>query len=144
MSLAAITRTLTLCQGLEVHGEGQLFSQGRALPVISCQHVAHQQPKGHQQHPQGVGQDALRYKVAVGVTGRQRRMLKSQGVGGLCLPWVRPLLILILCTDSLGEAFSPKSEQEETACMLLALWRDTVGDKAQSLLMTAEVHSPIA
>lgn len=66
-SLAAATGALALRQGLEVHGEGQLLGQRRALPVISRQHVAHHQPEGHQQHSQGVGQDTLGHKLAVGV-----------------------------------------------------------------------------
>lgn len=73
MSLAATTRALSLCQGLEVHGQGQLLCQWWALPLLPCQHVAHHQPKGHQQHPQGVGQDALGHKVAVGITAGMER-----------------------------------------------------------------------
>lgn len=66
-SLAAATGALALRQGLEVHGESQLLGQRRALPVVPRQHVAHHQPEGHQQHSQGVGQDTLRHKLAVGV-----------------------------------------------------------------------------
>lgn len=125
ISLAATTGALTLCQGLEVHGQGHLLGQRWALPLLPCQHVAHHQPEGHQQHPQGVGQDALRHKVAVGITVGVERDAQALRDG-----WPVPtlagtlILILILQAHTLGKVPSPKSEQERNVGILLTLGRD--------------------
>lgn len=96
MSLAATTRALSLCQSLEVHGQGQLLCQWWAPPLLPCQHVAHHQPKGHQQHPQGVGQDALRHKVAVGITAGMERDAQALRDGW----WPVPILAGTLASSS--------------------------------------------
>lgn len=118
MSLAATTGALFLCQGLEVHGQGQLLCQWWALPVLPCQHVGHHQPEGHQQHPQGVGQDALRNKVAVGITVGMDR-----GAQALRGGWFVPILAGTLSSSFRHTPF-PKSEQERSVGVLLAFGRD--------------------
>lgn len=135
-SLAAATRALALRQGLEVHGKGQLLGQRRALPVVPCQHIAHHQPKGHQHHPQGVGQDTLGHKVAVGVPAGVEGDAQASECG-----WPVPNLAGTPSSSSSSghtpweRSLSPRSEQEVTARVLLALGRDSRENWG---------HSPIA
>lgn len=95
VSLAA-AGALALREGLEVHGEGQLLGQRRALPLVPCQHVAHHQPEGHQQQPHGVGQDALGHELAVGVPAGTERDARALGRGWPGPALAGDLLVLIL------------------------------------------------
>jgi len=132
-SLATAAGALTLRQGLEVHGEGQLLGQRRALPVVPCQHVAHHQPEGHQQHPQGVGQDTLGHKAAVGVPVGTERGAQASGCG-----W--PVLLLAGCPPGThpGEDPCPPNQSKRGVPGCCSLWGGT-------LLVTANWgHCPIA
>lgn len=129
MSLAATTRALSLCQGLEVHGQGQLLCQWRALPLVPGQHVAHHQPKGHQQHPQGVGQDALRHKVAIGITAGMEGDVQALRDGWPVPILAGTLLILILQAHTVGKVLFPKSPNQSQRGVLVfcSLLGETLG-----------------
>lgn len=100
LSLAA-AGALALREGLEVHGEGQLLGQRRALPLVPRQHVAHHQPEGHQQQPHGVGQDTLGHELAVGVPAGTERDARALGRGwpGPALAGTPSILILVLLEE---------------------------------------------
>lgn len=140
VSLAA-AGALALREGLEVHGEGQLLGQRRALPLVPCQHVAHHQPEGHQQQPHGVGQDALGHELAVGIPAGTERDARAMGRGwpGPALAGDPLVLILILLEEGgvapqLGTAPRnvPCPQIQQEVRLLLALTAGRSGGGARS------------
>lgn len=81
-SLAA-AGALPLSEGFKIHGQGQLLSQGRPLPLVPRQDVADHQPKADQQQAQDVGQDPFRHERAVGgLDTEEEQLLDAQQARG--------------------------------------------------------------